>query len=115
MAKEAGPVCRVQFACGLGDQQFHRLADEFLPVVAEQPLDFAINQHDTALFVDDEHAGRGAIYRQAKQVARGIGHWVGHNTAPRPKAVPHYACNWLRWRCFHLISASDRERGTSYA
>ncbi len=37
---------------GIGDQYLHRLADQLLPPVAEQPLRLRVDQRDTAVPVD---------------------------------------------------------------
>ena len=44
-----GPVRRVDGAGGLGDQDLDRLADELLPLVAEQPFRLGVDQDDPAV------------------------------------------------------------------
>ena len=50
-----GPVGRVQAAHLVRDQDFHRLADQLVPAVAEQPLGLGVDQHDPPVGVDAHH------------------------------------------------------------
>jgi len=76
-----GPVGRVQAACLVGDQEFHRLADQLVPPVAEQLLGLGVDQRDPPVGVDAHHRVRRGLQQPGKPVVLKVVH--GHHTVSR--------------------------------
>ncbi len=80
----------MQAADLIRDQDLHRLADQLVPVVAEQPLGLPVDQHDVPVAVHADHRVRARIHQPAEPGPRALplGHVPRHARHPDDRPGP---------------------------
>ena len=71
----------------VGDQQLHRLADQLVPAVPEQPLGLGVDQRDPPVGSDAHHRVRGRLEQPAEPGVGplALGHIPGDRGHPRDR------------------------------
>ena len=91
-----GPVAGMDIADRIRDQHLHRLADQLVPPVAEQPLGLRVDQRDPPVGVDAYHRVRRRLQQPSEPVILKVLH--GHHP-------PVWSANYLK--------SSSHSRGTA--
>ena len=83
-----GPVVRVHAPHQVGDQDLHRLPDQFLPVIPEQPLGLRVDQGDPAVILDADHRVR-CRFQQPQESAVGKVPHTAHSRVSGIEGIAH--------------------------
>ena len=96
----------------VGHQDLHRLPDQLGPLVAEEPLDLGVDQHDDAVAVDDDHAVGSGLEQATEELGLAVlvvrlAHADGHQrtaVGERRRSASGRRCSSCRWCAASLAS-----------